>query len=344
MSNLALSVLDLAYIHEGANSADALAASMSLAVAADELGYRRYWFAEHHNMPSIASTSPAVLIGHAAARTRRIRVGSGGVMLPNHAPMIVAEQFATLEGLAPGRIDLGIGRAPGSDPVVTYLLRQGGHTSDVNQFPEYIQTIQAMLQPEGATMQLGNGHVYRVNATGAPASAPEIWLLGSSNYSAELAARLGLPYVFANHFSGFGLDEALRIYRSQYQPSEAYPEPTTFLTANIAAAETVEEADQRALPHLRAFARLRLNRPLRSIEALSSAAEDDDPQMANSVAQVRKTWFIGTGAEVRAELDELAAMHDVDEIMVVPQMAPLPGEPSSQPAGAIRALELISHR
>lgn len=342
MSAVKLSVLDLVYIHEGGTSADALAASMAAVRAADELGYERYWFAEHHNMTSIASTSPPVLIGHAAALTSRIRLGSGGVMLPNHAPLIVAEQFATLEGLAPGRIDLGIGRAPGSDPVVTYLLRSGGHTSDVNQFPDHVATVEAMMATEGATMQLPNGHIYRVHATGAPLSAAQVWLLGSSNYSAELAAKMGLPYVFANHFSGFGLDQALALYRSQYQPSDAFPEPRTFLTANIAAAETVEEAERRALPHLRSFARLRLNRPMRTIESVSSvAAESHDPQMATAVQQVRENWFIGTADTVRGQVEDLATAHDVDEVMIVPQMAPLPEEARDQNQGIIRALELL---
>lgn len=343
MGALMLSVLDLAYVHDGSTSAAALASSMRLAEAADELGYRRYWFAEHHNMPSIASTSPAVLVGNAAARTTRIRLGSGGVMLPNHAPLIVAEQFATLEALAPGRIDLGLGRAPGSDPVVTYLLRDSGPTSDVSRFPEHVQTIQAMLQPDGATMELGNGRRYQVKATGAATSAPEIWLLGSSNYSAELAARLGLPYVFANHFSGFGLDEALRLYRSRYQPSAVYPEPVTFLTANVATAETRQEAEERALPHLRAFGRLRLNRPLRAVESVAELREEAaDPQLEAAVAQVRQNWFIGAARDVSEQLHELAGANDVDEVMVVPQLAPLPGEPTGQPVGAVNALRLLA--
>ncbi|MBN9197011.1 MAG: MsnO8 family LLM class oxidoreductase, partial [Microbacterium sp.] len=161
----ALSVLDLVPVRAGQTSADAVAASLALASRADELGLRRYWFAEHHNMPAVASTTPPVLIAAAATRTRRIRVGSGGVMLPNHAPLVVAEQFAALEALAPGRIDLGIGRAPGSDPVVTQLLRMSGTTSDVERFPDHIRDIRAIVSPEGATIEFASGGTYDVHAT-----------------------------------------------------------------------------------------------------------------------------------------------------------------------------------
>src|SRR5690606_3755172 len=190
MAAPALSVLDLVPVRSGQTSRDAVAASLELVAIADRLGFRRYWFAEHHNMPAVASTSPPVLIAAAAGRTERIRLGSGGVMLPNHAPLIVAEQFAALEAIAPGRIDLGLGRAPGSDPVITQLLRRSGTTSEVEQFPQHVQDIAVLLSGDGATVRFTSGGEYTVHATPAATGAPEIWLLGSSDYSAQLAASL----------------------------------------------------------------------------------------------------------------------------------------------------------
>ena len=188
---LRLSVLDLVPVRSGQTSAGAVAASVRLAQLADRLGFTRYWFAEHHNMPAVASTTPPVLIAATAARTERIRVGSGGVMLPNHAPLVVAEQFAALEALAPGRIDLGIGRAPGSDPVITQLLRISGPTADVDRFPDHIADILSLLSPDGASLRLTSGREYAITATPAAADVPTLWLLGSSDYSAKLAASLG---------------------------------------------------------------------------------------------------------------------------------------------------------
>ena len=222
----------------GQTSADAVAASIALAERADALGLHRFWLAEHHNMPSVASTNPPVLLGVLAGRTRRIRLGSGGVMLPNHAPFVIAEQFAALEAAAPGRIDLGIGRAPGSDPVITALLRSEGHTSDVDAFPNHIRDIEALISRDGAGLRLATGEEYTVRATPAAAGTPDLWLLGSSDYSAELAGRLGLPYVFAHHFSGQGTEHALDLYRSRFEPSEHLAAPRTFLTANVVAADT----------------------------------------------------------------------------------------------------------
>src|SRR5690606_34360415 len=243
-----LSVLDLVPVRSGQTSAQALAASLDLVTLADRLGLERYWFAEHHNMAAVAASSPPVMIAAAAARTSRIRVGSGGVMLPNHAPLVVAEQFAALEAMAPGRIDLGIGRAPGSDPVVTSLLRATGPTADVDRFPQHVTDILSLMVPDGARLRLVSGDVYDVHATPAAEGTPTVWLLGSSDYSARLAAELCLPYVFANHFSGQGMEQILRLYRAGYQPSEAPPEPRTFVTANAVVAPTTDEAHDRALP------------------------------------------------------------------------------------------------
>ncbi|TXK06484.1 LLM class flavin-dependent oxidoreductase [Microbacterium mitrae] len=340
------SVLDLVSVRTGQTSAEAVASSMALAALADELGFERYWFAEHHNMPAVASTSPAVLIAAAAARTQRIRVGSGGVMLPNHAPLIVAEQFATLEAMAPGRIDLGIGRAPGSDPVVTHLLRQSGATSDVDRFPQHVADIAAIMSAEGATMRFTTGGEYAVHATPHATSTPHIWLLGSSDYSAMLAAQFGLPYVFANHFSGQGLERALDLYRSQFQPSATLEAPRTFLTTNVVASPTLEEAEQRALPQMRIFTKLRLNQPLTPLETVEesqAALATVTAQEQELIAGVRRNWVVGTGESVRAELTSFAAQHGVDEIMVVPVAGAYANEDRASSFGREQTLRLIAN-
>ncbi|UPL16661.1 LLM class flavin-dependent oxidoreductase [Microbacterium aurugineum] len=343
MSATALSVLDLVPVRTGQTSAEAIASSLSLAETADRLGYRRYWFAEHHNMPAVASTTPPVLIAAAATRTTRLRLGSGGVMLPNHAPLIVAEQFAALEAIAPGRIDLGLGRAPGSDPVITQLLRGSGTTSDVEQFPRHVQDIAALLSGDGATVRFTSGGEYTVRATPAATGSPEAWLLGSSDYSAQLAASHGLPYVFANHFSGQGLERALDLYRTGYRPSEEHPEPRTFLTVNAVAAPTPEEAEARALPQLRMMARLRLNQPLGALETVEEAlAAETDATTDEVVQAARSRWFVGTGESVAAEVRGFAERHGVDEVMLSPVAGAYESEPKDSPLGRAQSLELIA--
>ncbi|MFJ2552339.1 LLM class flavin-dependent oxidoreductase [Microbacterium sp. NPDC087591] len=346
MSDTALSVLDLVPVRTGQTSTEAIAASLDLAETADRLGYRRYWFAEHHNMPAVASTTPPVLIAAAATRTSRIRLGSGGVMLPNHAPLIVAEQFAALAAIAPGRIDLGLGRAPGSDPVITQLLRGSGTTSDVEQFPRHVQDIAALLSGEGATVRFTSGGEYTVRATPAATGVPEVWLLGSSDYSAQLAASQGLPYVFANHFSGQGLERALDLYRTGYQPSEEHPEPRTFLTVNVVASPTVEEAEARALPQLRMMARLRLNKPLTALEtveeAIAAGIAEADAATDQVVQGARSRWFVGTGESVAAEVRDFATRYGVDEVMLSPVAGAYEAEPRSSAAGRAQTLELVA--
>ncbi|SDS05221.1 LLM class flavin-dependent oxidoreductase [Microterricola viridarii] len=341
-----LSVLDLVPVRSGQSSAQAVAASVSLAQTADELGFERYWLAEHHNMPAVASTTPPVLIAAIASRTERIRVGSGGVMLPNHAPLVVAEQFAALEAIAPGRIDLGLGRAPGSDPVITALLNQSGATSEVSRFPENIGEIQALLQPGGAAFTLTSGQEYVVHATPAASGAPTIWLLGSSDYSARLAARLGLPYVFANHFSGEGLAAAMRLYRTEYQPSEAHPTPQSFLTLNASVAPTLEEARARALPQLRMMARLRSGQRLTALETVeqAQAAEIEAPDAARAafIAAAESRWLIGTPETARAELAAFAAEHGVDEVMVSAIGGSFADEPLDRTPGREQTLRLLA--
>lgn len=342
---LALSVLDLVPVSTAQSSADAVAASLALAQKADELGYTRYWFAEHHNMPAVASTAPPVLIAAVAARTSRLRVGSGGVMLPNHAPLTVAEQFAALEAIAPGRIDLGIGRAPGSDPVITALLRSSGPTSDVDRFEENLRDIRA-LAGDGATITITTAdglRDYDVRATPAAAAAPEMWLLGSSDYSAHLAAKLGLPYVFAHHFSGEGTERALGIYRSEFRASEALAAPRTFLTANVVVADTADEAHARALPTLQNFARLRTGKPLRAIDTVeTAAAEEVDVASRHVIDQMLEKWIVDAPEPAARRLSALAATFGVDEVMVSPSAASRDGEPQDRALGRERTLELLA--
>ena len=343
--NPALSVLDLVPVRSRQTSAHAVAASLDLAVHADALGYRRFWFAEHHNMPAVASTTPPVLIAATVARTSRIRLGSGGVMLPNHSPLIVAEQFAALEALAPGRIDLGLGRAPGSDPVISQLLRMSGTTSDVERFPDNIRDIVSLVSHEGATVRFSSGGTYDVHATPAAEGIPEVWLLGSSDYSAQLAAASGLPYVFANHFSGEGLERALDLYRTGFRPSETLAAPRTFLTANAIAAPTAAEAEERSLPNQRMMARLRTNKPLvamESVEESIAGAADFDGLAESIMASARAKWFVGTGAAVAAELSAFARKHDVDEVMISPIAGSYDAEPMDAAPGRVQTLELIA--
>lgn len=336
-------MLDLVPVRSGQSSAQALESSMALVQRADELGFTRYWFAEHHNMPAVAASTPPVMIAAAAARTSRIHVGSGGVMLPNHAPLVVAEQFAALEALAPGRIDLGIGRAPGSDPVVTALLRSSGPTSDVDRFPEHVRNILALMEPDGAQLRLGDGKTYDVRATPAAAAVPTLWLLGSSDYSARLAAELGLPYVFANHFSGAGIDQVLALYRDGYRPSAAHPEPRTFLTVNAVVAPTAEEAAERALPQLRAMARLRTGKPMGMAETVEEAlANPLDGLGEQMIADMRGRWLIGTPDDGAAEIRRLAGRHGVDEVMVVPVAGTYASEPLDATPGRVQTLELLA--
>jgi luciferase family oxidoreductase group 1 len=314
-------VLDLVTVRSDQTTGDALAASRSLAQVADELGYRRYWVAEHHNMPAVASTNPPVIIAMLAAATSRIRVGSGGVMLPNHAPLVVAEQFALLEAAYPDRIDLAIGRAPGTDPLTRYVLRGGSSESAddaVTRFPEYVDDIRTLMSTDGVEVQIGPRR-QPLRATPAARSVAEMWLLGSSDYSARLAAEQGLPYVLAHHFSGQGTGAALELYRSTYRPSEEHPEPKTFLTVNAVVAETEEEATRRALPNVQQMIALRTGAPLhpqRLVED-AEAVEMTPDQRAVGQAMARR-WIVGTPDRARAQVEELAATYGVDEVMVHP--------------------------
>ncbi|NYD40716.1 LLM class flavin-dependent oxidoreductase [Nocardioides panaciterrulae] len=344
-----LSVLDLVPVRSDQATADALSATLDLARAADSLGYRRYWVAEHHNMPAVAATNPPVLIGLVAGATERIRVGSGGVMLPNHAPLVVAEQFALLEAAFPGRIDLGIGRAPGSDPVTTYALRHGAGGVDdeaVSRFPEYVDNVLAMMSPQGAALGI-NGRTYPLRATPAATSTPDIWLLGSSDYSARLAAQKGLPYVFAHHFSGTGTAEALALYRDNFRPSaELGPEaaePRTFLTVNAVVAETDEEAERLALPQLLSMLALRTGQPLAPQQLVEEAEKVElAPAHRDLVDGMRGRWVIGSPARARARIQELAATYGVDEVMVHPVAGAHVGTEAATGPARVETLRLLA--
>ncbi len=337
-----LSVLDLVPVRTDQTTADALAATVQLAQTADRLGFTRYWVAEHHNMPSVGATSPPVLIAYLAAQTRQLRLGSGGVMLPNHAPLAVAEQFALLEAAAPGRIDLGIGRAPGSDPVTSYALRGSRGDEDIENFPDYLDDVAALMSARGVVVPLRSGD-YRLKATPAAASEPRLWLLGSSMYSAHLAAAKGLPYVFAHHFSGQGTEEALAVYRSRFKPSALTPEPVTFLTVNATVAETRDEATALMLPNLQMMARLRTGQPLGPVPLVEEAAAAHvTPEQQRIVDSGLRRAILGTPAEAAEQLRALADRFGVDEVMVNPVASAHRGtDPTAAPA-RVATLELLA--
>jgi luciferase family oxidoreductase group 1 len=330
-----LSVLDLVPVRTDQTSADALAATLSLARTADELGYTRYWLAEHHNMPAVGSTNPPVLIAMVAGATQRIRVGSGGVMLPNHAPLVVAEQFALLEAAYPERIDLGLGRAPGTDPVTSWALRHGGPVEQdaAQHFPQYVDNIRAMLSRDGVSLSV-SGRSHELRATPAARTEPVVWLLGSSDFSAQLAADQGLPYVFAHHFSGSGTAEALELYRSRFRPSEDLAEPQTFLTVNAVVAESEEEAIRLARPQLLSMVALRTGQPLGPLRTVEEAAAVEIPEAHRLLATgMQRRWVIGTPEQAAAQITELATTYGVDEVMVNPIASVAQGtHPATSPA------------
>jgi luciferase family oxidoreductase group 1 len=337
-------VLDLVPVRTDQSTGDALAATVSLAQVADRLGFTRYWVAEHHNMPAVAATSPPVLIAMLGAQTTSIRLGSGGVMLPNHAPLAVAEQFALLEAATPGRIDLGIGRAPGSDPVTSMALRgaAGRDDTDIENFPQYLDDVVALMGAAGVRVAVPRQN-YVLKATPAASTEPRMWLLGSSMYSAHLAAAKGLPYVFAHHFSGHGTAEALEVYRSQFQPSDLAPEPVTFLTVNASVAETEEEAAALMLPNLHMMAKLRTGQPLTALDLVEDAqALELHPQAAAIVDSGLARAVVGTPVQAAREIRDLASAFGVDEVMVNPVASARRGTDPRTAPGREQTLELLA--
>lgn len=301
-----LSVLDLAPVVSGSTSAEALRNTLDLARRAERLGFHRYWLAEHHAMPGIASSATAVLIGQVAAATSAMRVGSGGIMLPNHAPMVVAEQFGTLEALFPGRIDLGLGRAPGTDQATARALRRSPDSLSVDDFPEQV-------------IELRNYFDDKSTVTPAAGNEPPIWLLGSSGYSAKLAGLLGLPFAFAHHFSAENTLPALALYRESFRPG-ALEEPYSMIGVGVTAAESDERARELAAPQALSFLRLRQGNPGPLPSPEETAAHPYTPLERQIVQSRLQDQVIGGPESVRRQLDELIARTGVDEVMVVTQV------------------------
>jgi len=309
---VALSVLDLAPVGEGSSPREALNRSLELARHVERLGYRRYWVAEHHNMPGIASSSPPVLLAAVGQHTSTIRLGSGGVMLPNHSPLVVAEQFGMLEALHPGRIDLGLGRAPGTDQVTALALRRSrerlGGDDFQSELAELLGYFNGTIPAE---------HPFsRITATPGLGYQPAIWILGSSDYGARLAGLMGLPYSYAHHFASGGTDDAVRIYRESFEPSEVLDEPYLMLGVAVICAETDERAQWLAGPGRLAMVRLRTGRPGRYPTPEEAAAYTFTPQEKELARGMGRSSIVGSVATVRAGLSELAARTGANELMI----------------------------
>ena len=302
-----LSILDLVPVREGETPGDALPRSLDLARHAERLGYRRFWVAEHHNMPGIASAATSVVIGYLAAGTRSLRVGAGGIMLPNHSPLVIAEQFGTLDSLYPGRIDLGLGRAPGTDQITARALRRDPRSSEY--FPQDVQELMALLGPARPGQVI---HAVPGSNTNVP-----VWILGSSLYGAQLAAALGLPYAFASHFAPDAMYQALRIYREHFQPGSQLSSPYAMLGVNVVTADTDVEARRLFTSTQQGYARMhrgergRQQLPIDDIESFWSPAEK------LFVTQMLRVSIVGAPKNVRSGIAQLVADTGADELMVV---------------------------
>jgi luciferase family oxidoreductase group 1 len=304
----------------GLSSSQALRNSLVLAQIADNLGYTRYWFAEHHNMPSIASTTPEILIALAAEKTRRIHVGSGGVMLPNHSSLKVAETFKMLEALHPGRIDLGIGRAPGTDPAAARELRGARATAGADQFLEQLVSLldygtrrDRLPEPSERTSGTASGAVHAIPMD---VSLPPIWLLGSSDFSAHMAARLGMGYGFAAHFSEFPPEGPLRAYRAGFSPSGAYPRPHAILTLSVICAPTNAEAERVASSLFVVFARMRTGQPPLFLPPDEALHYEFSPLETSVLETIRERHIVGSPETVKPRVEALARSTEADEVMV----------------------------
>jgi luciferase family oxidoreductase group 1 len=303
-----LSVLDLSFVREGETSREALFDSLELAKIAETLGYRRFWMAEHHNMEGIASAATSVALGFIAAGTQSIRIGAGGIMLPNHSPLVIAEQFGTLEALFPGRVDLGLGRAPGTDRLTARALRRNLDSGAMDTFPQDVQELQMYFEdplPDQAVSAV----------PGAGLHVP-IWLLGSSLYSAQLAAHLGLPFAFASHFAPEHLFRALQLYRENFRPSEDWPKPHAMVAANVVVADSDEEAlflfssAQIGVLNLSKGKRGKMQPPVANVDA------NWTPQEHEFVDGFLGCSFVGSPATVRRELEVFARQTQADEFIV----------------------------
>jgi luciferase family oxidoreductase group 1 len=306
-----LSILDLAPVPEGADTAQALRNSLDLAQTAERLGYKRFWMAEHHSMPGIASAATAVALAFVGAGTSNIRIGAGGIMLPNHAPLVVAEQFGTLASLFPGRVDLGLGRAPGTDRAAAYALRRN-LASDENQFPRDVVELMDYFQPREEASQ--------VRAIPGEGLSIPVWILGSSLFGAQLAAMLGLPYAFASHFAPQAMEEAVALYRRRFQPSAQLDKPYVMLGFNAFAADTDEEAELLATSVQQAFVNLRTGHPTKLPPPVYGFADTLPPPHRAILDQVLSCSAIGAPETVRREMTAFIERTGADELMITSQI------------------------
>ena len=307
-----LSILDLSPVAAGSSGPQALRNSLDLARHADGLGFKRYWVAEHHNLPSIASSAPDIMIGQIAAITKNMRIGSGGVMLPNHAPLMVAERFKVLEALFPGRIDLGLGRAPGTDPATSYALRRRQGISEEDDFLERFNELM-LLESRGFPA----GHPFHsVRAMPSDVALPPIYLLGSSDYSAQLAGQIGAAFAFAHHFATFPAEEAMRIYRDSFRPSPSHAKPYAILGTHVVCADTDAEAERLAATVDLNFVRRAKGEFLPLASPEDALAFDYTPVDRARIAQNRTKLSVGSPATVKARLEPLIASTQADEVMV----------------------------
>ncbi|HEX3493014.1 MAG TPA: LLM class flavin-dependent oxidoreductase [Streptosporangiaceae bacterium] len=328
MNDLPLSVLDLSPVAAGTTAGQALRQTTELARRAEELGYRRFWVAEHHNMPAIASSAPAVLLAHLAAATSTIRIGSGGVMLPNHAPLVVAEQFGTLEALHPGRVDLGIGRAPGTDQLTALALRRTREGLSAEQFPQELTDLIAFFTGENERLP--------ILAMPGRGDMPKIWLLGSSGYSAQLAGLLGLPFSFAHHFSAANTVPALQLYRQHFRPSQWLDKPYAMVAVAAICADTDERAEWLSGPAALSFIQLRAGRPQAMVTPEEAAAYPFTSMDREMAHQRFADQAIGSPDTVRRQLTGLLERTRADELMLTAQVYALEDR--------ARSLELIADK
>ncbi|NHM31188.1 LLM class flavin-dependent oxidoreductase [Neobacillus terrae] len=310
LRDLAFSVLDLSPILKGGTAADSLRNTLDLARHAEEWGYKRYWLAEHHNMPGIASSATSVVIGYVAGGTSTIRVGSGGIMLPNHAPLVIAEQFGTLESLFPGRIDLGLGRAPGTDQITAHALRRD-RRSDGNDFPEQLDELRAYFNAEIKKT---------VHAVPGEGLNIPIWLLGSSGFSAQLAGQLGLPFSFASHFSPENTLPALDLYRRSFQPSEVLSKPYAMVGVNVVAAETDEKAVMLSTSLQQQFLNLLRNNPGPLLPAVNNIDDFTSEYERALLNQRLGSSIIGGPETVREKLQAFLDKTQADEMIINSQI------------------------
>lgn len=305
-----LSVLDLSPITEGSDAAQSFRNTLDLAQHAETLGFNRYWLAEHHGMPGIASAATAILIGHVAGGTQTIRVGAGGIMLPNHSPLVIAEQFGTLESLYPGRIDLGLGRAPGSDQITARALRRN-LSSEADEFPRDVVELMDFMSDQPRQS------VRAVPGTGLKVP---VWILGSSLFGAQLAAMLGLPYAFASHFAPAQMMQAVELYRTTFKPSAQLTKPYVMLGFNVFAADSDEQAHILATSMQQAFVNLRSGRPAKLPPPKPGYAEQVGPAERALLDSVLSCTAIGAPAAIRKGLHDFIARTGADELMITSQM------------------------